>query len=273
MTMTTAKLTSQLTEALGSIVVDQVSEHAYRVMVPTGRMVHDWTSLAVERLGDEWVLSDGGQLRHLLAEDLTAVAELMRCAGAPFAVESGQIVARSTDEDLAHTVLSYVHHVVATPVVWQVRQCMEDDTSDARPISSTRQMARRTYEQLRSRLPSHHLPFVRLDARVAARGESTIAPLSVMREQRDLTPRMVASFVDLESTGQAIVASKRSTAFLLEVVRDRAIPKYVVVRGDDSAVDHMRTFWDDSNVSVIEEAAQEPLLDDAAEQIDALLTV
>src|SRR3546814_19590074 len=74
------------------------------INVPTGRYAHDRTTLALERSGDECVISDGGQLSALLMSDFGAIVDVMECAGAPFVAERGQIVARTSSQHVTEQI-------------------------------------------------------------------------------------------------------------------------------------------------------------------------
>lgn len=274
MTITISELQEQLADAIGGVVVEPLGTDAFRVLVPTGRVAHDWAVLAVERHEGTWVLSDGGQTSRMLDQDFGSVIDVMRCAGAPFSIEGDQLLARADDASLAGTVLSYAHHVTAVPVVWQVRQCMEDEEPVARSVSPPLRMARHTIDLAAPRLrtPGHqHL--LHIDTPVSGRGETTRAPLAVKRTATEHRPALVAAYIDATASGQAVTSAKRATSFLFDVLGELTFAKYLVVQGEQSDMVKLRAFYDHWQVNVVAEDDQERLLDDIAESANILLPV
>ena len=273
MTVTTDQLSERLSSAFGTVAVDELGPGAFRVLIPTGRMAHDWTTIAVEQVANgEWVLSDAGQTAHLLGSDFDSIAELMECAGAPFApVSSDQLVASCTDDRLVETLLSYAHHLVAVPVVWQAQQCWSAGASAARTapiIVMARSMRARIAERLA--YPSHR-GFLHVDRAIVGRGMTTRCPLTIDRTPQSKRPELVASFVDTTTTRSSVTNAERSASFLYQVLEGLEIPKYLVVRGSAERVETYGAFYDEFNVTTLSEDVPDLLLDQAAEVIGTLV--
>ncbi len=58
---------------------------------------------------------------------------------------------------------------------------------------------------------------------------------------------------------------------MLDVVRDLRIPKYLVIRGTESTVDHYSDFYDPQNVRAISTEALQPLYDDVEHAVEELV--
>lgn len=237
-------LSSALSEAFGSLAVEAVSDSALRVLVPSGRHSHDVVAIGLERYGDGWLVTDGGQLEYLVEGHLPRLVDLLECAGAPFSLTSGRVVtlAVPADGNVADAVLSFAHHLLAAPVVWQALECAKPGTTAP---SSVDVMARETKARVVDALGDRAKPYLHLRYDVLARDERFPAPLAVASPApRPHLPRLVASFIDTTAPKNAVTAAKRSASFMLDVVSDLTIPKYIVVRGDDREVDHFGDFFD-----------------------------
>jgi hypothetical protein len=111
-------------------------------------------------------------------------------------------------------------------------------------------------------------PLVQLRRRLAFSSFHATAPLVINRVQGPLKPpQLVASFLDLAQSPQALQLGLASSALLFDVVRQLPIPQvYLIARGDDERIDQLGAIFDaESRITVLPTTAQGPLLDSVRE--------
>jgi len=269
MTTTSASdLGVALESSLGRVHVRAVGDEALVVEMPSARMEHDWTTVIVEWTSSEWVLSDGGITSLLLDSDFERTAEVGACAGAPFVVEGHQLVHRAPkDRALAPLVLTFQHHLAAMPGIRQAVACAT--ASGPASTSPALLMAQTSRELIAGRTSRVRAQLVHVGGYVERSSERVRVPLSISATTR--RPALVASYVDLLGTGQGAAAAKRTTSFLLDVVADLAIPKYVVANGRPEQLYDLEHFYEPRQVNVVPFDSQDRLIDDALEVLEQLL--
>ncbi|MEA2825981.1 MAG: hypothetical protein QOG43_420 [Actinomycetota bacterium] len=255
------RLSQQLRDAFGKVQVETLSEQSLRVTIPTGRHKHDSTALGLERSGDGWVITDGGQLAFVLDSDLDRIVDLLQCAGASFRVDDEAVsLFVEDDANLVSATLAFAHYLAAAPLVWHALECAK------RPLPATTTvdiMARETKGRLVEQLGEKVDPFIQLKLTIKGHGETFPVPLAIGSRSGKQPPALVASFIDTTAPQAAVTAAKRNTAFMLQVVRELAIPKYLVVRGDQRAVEHFADFYDPLNTTALSSERLETLYEDA----------
>lgn len=65
---------------------------------------------------------------------------------------------------------------------------------------------------------------------------------------------MISSFVDLESSRQAVGAALRNSAWLFDVVADHPVPKFLIARGPLRDVRELAQRYDHENVTTLAES-------------------
>jgi hypothetical protein len=269
-------LNDSLQEAIGTVAVEHLGQ-GYRVLVPTGRVIHDWTVVAVEPVDTGWVVSDGGQTKQMLGDDFDTIIEQVRCAGAPFEVRSDQLVSHCRAPELVDTVVSFTHHMAVLPVMWQAEQCRSggeasETTKQTKPWGA-RTMANYVLKLIEDTVPQKsHVSFVRIYAEVRGRNQRVRAPLSVRGQDISARrPRLISSFIDMTAPPQSVRNAKQATSFLFDVAADMEIPKFVGVRGTLAEVAEMQELYDRQNIAVVDMNSPKPLIDDAVEAIETLV--
>ena len=246
------RLASELDETLGVLSVEQVAPGAFRVLLPLGPLGHDSLLISVESVEGGWVVSDAGMTRFLVEDDLEELEEALICAGAPFRLEGDQLIARVTrSEDLAEAVRSFGHYLAATPIVWQALECARVSVPGKEtPTSAMILMAREARADLLDRLGPKVEPVIHLNYMVFGKANQASAPLAIA-SPRGPNVRLIASFIDMTARKVAITAAQRATSFLLDVVAERDISKFVVVRGDEWHIDRLMELYTHERAEIV----------------------
>jgi hypothetical protein len=259
--MNSASIARRLREGFGSVTVDELAPDTFRILIPGGPLLHDTLAIGMERYGEGWQLTDGGQLAFLLDDEYERIAEIMQCAGAPFTpTQQGLVMPVERDSQLAEAIHSFVHYLAAAPTVWHALDCARSDAT-ARPVSVD-VMAREMRGNITERFGERVVPYLHLKYRVVGRGEAYAVPLAVAVKGTRRPPILVSSFIDTLSPARAVTSAKVNATFMLNVVGELSIPKYLVVRGPDDAVEHFARFYDPFNVTTLSSERLGPLYED-----------
>lgn len=271
--MTTNPLTELLRTSSTDISVEQLSEATYRVIVPSMRNVHDSVAFGLTREGGAWTVTDGGQLRYLLDSDYLRVVEVMECAGAVFTTRGGSVEFDIEHESsLASVVLAFGHYLAAAPTVWHALECARP--AGSQKVSPMDLMAEETKIRLVEHIGPRAEHLVHLKYIVSDRDESVPAPLAIAAKGKRRRPPLVASFIDTQVHKQSMAFAKRNASFFFQVIRDwEDTSKYVVVRGDDDAVEHFANLFDRDNINTVSVLDLSRLYEDAHEAIESLMTL
>lgn len=248
-------LISTLDDSIPGILTDVIADGVTRVVVPTARGAHEYVTVIVETIANGWLLSDAGEADRIAGPNIELLAHLLSCAGAEIEVSEGMVTSPvASDEPLASRVLSFAHYLMASPILWHARDCLleEDRASDILPPeSASRVLAKETRQRLVDRVGRHAGQLIALDRRVFGRGESVRAPLTIMPPASKNPPLLVAAFIDTTASERSVTAAKKVATWTFEVVHEFRIPKYLVVRGGPSEIEHFGSFYDNLNIVAI----------------------
>lgn len=243
-------LERDLQRALGHVTVAPV-EHLLEVSVPDPAVVHEQTVLYLSaQEGQTWRITDAGAVGFSTGIDVSDLVAVMQCSGVvpEVAEEDGHLVFLAHSDDLVDHVHQVVQSLRSANLLWAAHECgAARDQIVPRDQPRARVMAQRCRNHLAQRdRRANAVTF--LGHRIIGKADEPLnVPLAVAAK-RDAPPRLVASFID-ETTEQASSAGKRNTAWMLDVVSDLTIPKYVVV--DKGRVDHFAEVYDAANVTTV----------------------
>jgi hypothetical protein len=256
------------------ILVDKLPSGIWRLLVPNPRSPHEYVTIVVERIDGGWSLSDAGEVSSIRGVNFDKAVRLLVCSGADVdAVDGFVTITVEDDVPLLGRVLEFAHYITAAPILWRARDClMSDPESGAElpPESAVRILARETRHRLISNLPPQAAPLVQLDRRLRTRDEDVRVPLVVAATNIKSLPLLAAAFVDMTASERAVSAAKRTATWMFEVLAEHQIPKYLVVRGSPSDVEHFTTFYDNLNIAAIPSDDGAHLIEDAQEAVRRL---
>lgn len=253
------RLADELQTAVEGTSVERMGGEALRVLVPNPRWAHDWVAITVEATERGVILSDAGELRSLAGDEADEFLSLLNCAGAELEFTGG-VASMTIDDptDTARAVLSLAHYIIASPVLWHARRCLQDQSRSEPEPSAARELARATRTRLAARFGDRVASVLRLNSKVKDRGEQAVAPLVMSADSR-AQPRLLSTFVDYQAGAASITAAKKQTAWVYDVAKDLRVPKFIVVRGSNDDVEHVARFYDHLNVTALSFSRPDPL--------------
>lgn len=258
-------LPTSLADMIPGAVVRELDRGSLQALIPNPRWAHDYLSITVERSGEGWLLSDSGEVVSLVGSDeLRSMVRLLECAGGDLSVTGAGLVTSNVDpgDSLPERIMTFAHLLIASPVLWHARHCLDDDiVTVQRPGSAVTLLARRTKTAVLERLGERVAPVMHISRVVGGRGETVRMPLVVAPlGDTSSIPDLVASFVDYEASDSSVTSAKRLAAFAFDVVAELQIPKFLVVRGTAEQVEHLGDFYDRSEVTAVAFEEDGPLI-------------
>ncbi|MEQ1698913.1 MAG: hypothetical protein ABMA25_02335 [Ilumatobacteraceae bacterium] len=256
MTITREGLEAELTSSVGWAMVTAVADELFSVLLPSTRYAHDHTQVTVQRVDGMWRLTDAGEIAAAFGSERHDVVAMLRCAGADMTFDSRTNFAQvdvADDDELGDFVITFAHYLSAAPLMWRAHNCALEEDDRLVPVvePSTKLLARQTKAELVRRCGSRYSSVLRLGRPLTgAAGIRTTLPLSVS-VSHTAAPRLIAACIDTGASAQSVRAAQGHVSFVLDVSREYTVPKWLVVKGDEHAIDQMGEFYDRDNLVVV----------------------